>query len=65
VPPGDAPRGNFLTLRNPRAQALHDRLLAAGILVDCRADRLRIGFGIHQDPDDVDAFFRRIVKLAQ
>jgi kynureninase len=65
LPPAGIARGNFLTLRDARAQVLHDRLLEAGILVDCRADRLRIGFGIHQDPDDVDAFFRRIVKLAQ
>ena len=65
LPPPGLPRGNFLTLRDARAQTVHDRLLAAGILVDCRADRLRVGFGIHQDADDVDAFFRRIVKLAQ
>jgi kynureninase len=65
LPPPGLPHGNFLTLRDPRAQALHDRLLGAGILVDCRADRLRVGFGIHQDEGDVDAFFRPIVKLAQ
>jgi len=59
----DAARGNFLVFRDAGAQALHDRLLEAGILVDCRADRLRVGFGIHQDPADIDEFFRRIVKL--
>lgn len=64
LPPADTPRGNFLVFRTPAAPELHDRLLAAGIVVDCRDDRLRIGFGIHQDPGDVDAFFGRIVKLA-
>ena len=65
MPPDGAARGNFLALRMAGAQALHDRLLEAGVVVDCRADRLRIGFGIYQDSGDVDAFFRRIVKLAQ
>jgi selenocysteine lyase/cysteine desulfurase len=64
MPPADTPRGNFLVFRTPAAPALHDRLLAAGIVVDCRDDRLRVGFGIHQDSADVDALFRRIVKLA-
>lgn len=62
--PGDAERGNFLVLRDARAQALHDALLESDILVDCRADRLRIGFGLYQDAPDVDEFFRRVVKLA-
>jgi selenocysteine lyase/cysteine desulfurase len=62
--PGDAERGNFLVLRDARAQALHDALLKTDILVDCRADRLRIGFGLYQDAPDIDEFFRRVVKLA-
>jgi len=62
--PDDGTRGNFLVLRHPQAPRLHDRLIEAGILVDCRDDRLRIGFGMHQDAEDVDAFFRRIVKLS-
>ena len=62
--PGDAGRGNFLVLRDARAQALHDALLKNDIVVDCRADRLRIGFGLYQDAPDIDEFFRRVVKLA-
>jgi kynureninase len=58
----DKARGSFLVFRDARAAELHDRLLAADILVDCRADRLRIGFGLHQDQSDIDEFFRRIVK---
>jgi selenocysteine lyase/cysteine desulfurase len=60
LPATGAPRGNFLVFRDRNAPQLHDRLLAAGILVDCRDDRLRIGFGMHQDAADVDEFFRRI-----
>jgi selenocysteine lyase/cysteine desulfurase len=55
----EAARGSFLVFRDERAPRLHDRLLEAGILVDCRADRLRVGFGLHQDAADVDEFFRR------
>jgi kynureninase len=55
----EAARGSFLVFRDERAPQLHDRLLAAGIVVDCRADRLRVGFGLHQDAGDVDEFFRR------
>ena len=62
--PGDAERGNFLVFRDARAQALHDALLKDDILVDCRADRLRVGFGLYQDAPDIDEFFRRVVKLA-
>jgi kynureninase len=58
----DKARGSFLVFRDTRAAELHDRLLAADVLVDCRADRLRIGFGLHQDQSDIDEFFRRIVK---
>jgi selenocysteine lyase/cysteine desulfurase len=64
LPPADSPRGNFLVFRDRDAPQLHDRLLAASVLVDCRDDRLRVGFGIHQDAADVDEFFRRIVKLS-
>lgn len=55
----EATRGSFLVFRDSRAQELHDRLLQAGIVVDCRADRLRIGLGLHLDGEDVEAFFRR------
>jgi len=60
LPPADNPRGNFLVFRTPEAPRLHDRLLEAGVLVDCRDDRLRAGFGLHLDAADVDEFFRRI-----
>jgi kynureninase len=59
VPPEGTARGNFLVFRHPEAQAWHGRLLTAGILTDCRADRLRIGFGLYQEGADLAAFFSR------
>jgi kynureninase len=64
LPPDGQPRGNFLVFRDRNAPQLHDRLLAAGVLVDCRADRLRVGFGLHLDAADVDAFFSRVASGA-
>ena len=49
------PRGNFLTWRTPRAAELARRLLEAGIFVDHRGDRLRMGFGLYHDPDDIES----------
>lgn len=54
TPPLPFDRGNFLTFRSEEAarhyQALHDR----GVITDYRGDRLRIGFGIYHDQEDVD-----------
>ena len=47
-------RGHFLTLRFPGAADVHRRLLEANVITDVRGDRLRIGFGLYHDPDDVD-----------
>lgn len=57
IPPPGVPRGNFLVFRHAGAQAWHRRLLEAGILTDCRDDRLRIGFGLYQDTADLEGFF--------
>ena len=59
VPPEGTARGNFLVFRHAEAQAWHRRLLAAGVLTDCRADRLRIGFGLYQEGADLESFFSR------
>ncbi|HUR41170.1 MAG TPA: aminotransferase class V-fold PLP-dependent enzyme [Verrucomicrobiae bacterium] len=63
VPPAGTPRGNFFVLRHARARAWHGALLAAGVMTDCRDDRLRIGFGLHQDEGDVDALALRLLPL--
>ena len=61
IPGRGSDRGNFLTFRSPdaaiRYQAFHDR----GVITDYRGDRLRIGFGIYHDTDDVD----RLIAIAK
>jgi selenocysteine lyase/cysteine desulfurase len=52
---GDATqRGNFLTFRSDRAGGIYEQLHERGVITDFRADRLRIGFGVYQDEEDVD-----------
>lgn len=54
VPPVGMERGSFLTFRTGEAADMHARLHARQIITDYRGDRLRIGFGIYHDPEDVD-----------
>jgi kynureninase len=58
-----ADRGNFLTFRLPEAGNLYRRLLADNVVTDYRADRLRIGFGLYHDPDDVDELIARVAEV--
>lgn len=60
VPIAEANRGHFLTFRTPEAGALHQRLLDAGIVTDYRGDRLRFGFGLYHDPEDIDRLCERL-----
>jgi len=46
-------RGNFLTFRTPAAGEIYEKLLAQNVITDHRADRLRFGFGLYHDEDDV------------
>ena len=46
-------RGNFLTFETDRAAEIHDALLAKNIITDRRKNRLRFGFSITQDANDV------------
>lgn len=63
LPPPSLQRGNFLGFRNPNAgdifRALHD----LGVITDHRGDRLRIGFGIYHDEDDVDLLIEAFEKI--
>jgi selenocysteine lyase/cysteine desulfurase len=58
-----AHRGNFLTFRLPQAETLANRLRKVEVITDHRGDRLRFGFGLYQDPDDVDELLRRMTGL--
>ncbi len=54
VDPDSGRCGRFLTFETPDAAALYKALMAADVITDYRENRLRIGFGIYQDPDDVN-----------
>jgi kynureninase len=56
-------RGNFLTFRLAQAESLDRRLGEGGVVTDHRGDRLRFGFGLYQDPEDVDELLRRLARL--
>jgi kynureninase len=47
-------RGHFLTFETSEAGSMHERLLAAGIITDVRADRIRLGFGCYQTAEDIE-----------
>jgi|SRR5688572_5119454 len=54
VPPKGAPRGNFLVFDVDDAEGRYKRITAAGIGIDRRDRRLRFGFGVYHDDDQVD-----------
>jgi len=54
LPPEGHNRGNFLTFRSPEAESIYRRLHERRVIVDHRGDRLRIGFGIYHDAEDVE-----------
>jgi selenocysteine lyase/cysteine desulfurase len=56
-------RGNFLTFRFPDAATVQHRLLDDKVVTDRRADRLRIGFGIYHDEDDVDRLLQKVCSV--
>ncbi|MGC8535667.1 MAG: aminotransferase class V-fold PLP-dependent enzyme [Rhizomicrobium sp.] len=53
--PDESMRARFLAFRTPDADDITRELLERNIIVDCRADRLRIGFGIYHDTADANA----------
>lgn len=65
IPGADAvgQRGHFLTFRTPHAADLHRRLAEAGVATDYRGDRLRFGFAIYHDAEDVDELLRRLGQV--
>ena len=54
VPPEPHERGNFLTFRSENAPDTYRWLRERDVITDYRGDRLRIGFGIYHDEQDVD-----------
>lgn len=58
----DTRRGRFLAFRTPRAGEIAQSLASRNIIVDHRADRLRIGFGIYHGDDDPRRLARAIAE---
>lgn len=62
----DADHGHFLTFALPSVNEtvqLAQRLAQADVIVDHRANRLRFGFGLYQDAQDVAALLQRMAAL--
>lgn len=57
---GIAGLGHFLTFRRKDAGTIAERLAARNVVVDHRGDRLRFGFGMYQDADDVAALLTHL-----
>lgn len=60
VPAQEMSRGNFLTFEHPDAADWKARLKARNIVVDVRDTRLRVGFGLYHNADDVERLLRRL-----
>lgn len=54
-PTGPCPHARFLALRHTQAQGWKKALLDEGVVCDVRDDVIRFGFGLYQEPDDVEA----------
>lgn len=64
VPLSEPARGNFLTFRHAEAPLWHEKLRQAGVTVDLRGDRLRLGFGLYQNAADAQALLERLATLS-
>jgi kynureninase len=60
TPMSTTERGHFLTFETPEAQGIYKRLLAARIITDVRADRIRFGFGCYQTAEDISAAIKSV-----
>jgi selenocysteine lyase/cysteine desulfurase len=56
-------RGHFLTFRTDDAIAIQKQLLANGVVTDARGDRLRFGFAIYHDEEDVAQLVGRLREI--
>jgi selenocysteine lyase/cysteine desulfurase len=54
LPPSPHDRGNFLGFRTGKAGEIYRSLHERDVITDYRGDRLRIGFGVYHDEEDVD-----------
>lgn len=64
VSPSSEQRGSFLCFVVPEAARVVKALAERGVQVDARGDRLRVGFGLYHDADDVAALARIMRQVA-
>jgi kynureninase len=65
LPPAGMERGNFLTFESADASGSYRKLHERGVITDYRGNRLRIGFGVYQDYDDVDRLVAIVRELGR
>ncbi len=63
TPPAPLARGNFLTFETDDAAHLHLELHKRKVITDYRRNRLRVGFGVYHDEEDVDRLLAHISEL--
>lgn len=63
VPPSPLARGNFLTFETEDAANIYRSLHTRNVITDYRRNRLRLGFGLYHDEDDVDRLLAHISEL--
>jgi kynureninase len=56
-------QGNFLTFRLPEAPAIFRALQERHVETDLRGDRIRFGFGLYHDLEDVDRLLDRLAAV--
>lgn len=59
-PTGDRPHGHLLAFDHDDAARVAETLRRRDVVVDHRRDRVRIGFGMYHDTDDVTALVERL-----
>jgi kynureninase len=64
LPERSMPRGNFLTFQSEKAEDLYRALHSKNVITDYRGDRLRIGFGVYHNRDDVERLVDIVDGLA-
>jgi selenocysteine lyase/cysteine desulfurase len=62
VPLRETSRGQFLTFETDAANAVYSRLLEESVVTDVRGNRLRFGFAIYHDEDDIHRGLERIAR---
>ncbi|MFQ6018235.1 MAG: hypothetical protein ACE5KF_08555 [Kiloniellaceae bacterium] len=63
VPLEEKNRGHFLTFRTPDAGRIYRRLLEENVVTDYRGDRLRFGFGLYHDEEDVERLVHELGQI--